>query len=185
MFRAVFVFAFVIALSSPGFAQTGSTGAIAGTVRDQTGAMVPEAQVTARNVATNEVRQVTTQANGAFVFPLLPPGEFVLEVTMGGFTPARREGVRVNVTETTNISIDLLVEGITDTVQVSGATEIVVDGTDGRPTAQALEVYDLLVPKLANLLASLEKALEDLARVNDFLATAKQPPIVPSTDEIQ
>jgi hypothetical protein len=125
MVRAALVFAFVITLSIPSFAQTGSTGAIAGTVRDQTGAMVPEAQVSARNVATNEIRQVTTQPNGTFVFPLLPPGEFVLEVTMGGFTPARREGVRVNVTETTNVPIDLQVEGVTDTVQVSGAPEIV------------------------------------------------------------
>jgi hypothetical protein len=61
----------------------------------------------------------------------------------------------------------------------------VVDGTDGRPTGQVLEVYDLLVRQLAEVLATLQKALEDLARINDYLATAKQPPIVPRTDEIQ
>lgn len=115
----------IILLSATSRAQTGATGAIAGTVRDQTSAMVPEAQVTLRSVATNETRQVPTQANGAFVFPLLPPGEFVIEVTMGGFQPARQEGVRVNVAETTNVSIELQLEGITDTVRVSGATEIV------------------------------------------------------------
>jgi hypothetical protein len=125
MLRTALILAFLV-ISGPAssHAQTGSTGAIAGTVRDQTGAVVPAAQVTARNLATNETRQVVTQENGTFVFPLLAPGEFVLEVTMGGFTSARREGIRVAVTETTSLSIELQVEGVTDAVQVTAATEI-------------------------------------------------------------
>jgi hypothetical protein len=126
MFRAAFATAgLLILVSTASLAQTGSTGAISGIVRDQTGAIVPQAEVTIRSVATNETRSVTTQENGAFVFPLLPPGEFVLEVMMGGFRPARREGVRVNVTETTDLSVELQLEGITDSVEVSATTEIV------------------------------------------------------------
>ena len=110
---------------APAPAQSGSTGAVTGTVRDQTGAAIPQAAVTIRNTATNETRQVTTQPDGVFVFPLLPPGEYVVQVVMGGFATASREHVRVNVTETTTLPIELQLEGVTATVEVAGATEIV------------------------------------------------------------
>ena len=106
-------------------AQTAATGAVTGTVRDQTGSVVPEADVSIRNTATNETRQVKSRPDGTFVFPLLPPGDYVVQVMMGGFAAATREGVRVNVTETANLSIELQVEGVTDAVQVSVATEMV------------------------------------------------------------
>ena len=125
MRRAAFVLACLIAVSTPSLAQTAATGAIAGTVRDQTGALVPSAEITVRSVATNETRQVSTQTNGTFVVPLLAPGEYGLEVRMGGFAPLTRAGIRVTVTETTNVTLELQLEGVTDTVQVSGAPEIV------------------------------------------------------------
>ena len=125
MHRVALLLVCLLAMSTPSFAQTGATGAIAGTVRDQTGAIVPAAEVTVRNVATNETRQVPTQTNGSFVVPLLPPGDYTLEVRMGGFAPLTRAGIRVNVTETANLTLDLQLEGVTDTVQVSAAPEIV------------------------------------------------------------
>jgi photosystem II stability/assembly factor-like uncharacterized protein len=60
----------------------------------------------------------------------------------------------------------------------------IVDETDGRPTAQVVDVYEMLVPQLSGLLASLETTLSQLAPVNDFLRSAAQPAIVPSTDEL-
>ena len=44
---------------------------------------------------------------------------------MGGFAPLTRAGIRVNVTETANLTLELQLEGVTDTVQVSAAPEIV------------------------------------------------------------
>ena len=125
MYRVALFLVCLLAMSTSSPAQTGATGAIAGTVRDQTGAIVPAAEVTVRNVATNETRQVPTQTNGSFVVPLLPPGDYALEVRMGGFAPLTRAGIRVNVTETANLTLELQLEGVTDTVQVSAAPEIV------------------------------------------------------------
>ena len=120
MLRNVLVGALVWMVTvATSLAQSASTGAIAGTVRDQTGAVVPKAEVTIRNVASNETRQVTTQPDGVFVFPLLSPGEFVVQVVMGGFATATRERVRVNVTETTTLSIELQLEGVAATVEGS------------------------------------------------------------------
>jgi hypothetical protein len=55
--------------------------------------MVPEADVSIRNTATNETRLVKSQPDGTFVFPLLPPGDYVVHVVMAGFAPATREDV--------------------------------------------------------------------------------------------
>jgi carboxypeptidase C (cathepsin A) len=131
MLRAVVAIACVLIASvSTSLAQTGGTGAIAGTVRDQTGAGIPEADVIVRSAATNEIRQVKTQLSGTFVCLLLLPGDYTLEVRMGGFAPLTRDGIRVTVTETTNLAIELRVEGVTDTVRVSGAPEIVQSGSN-------------------------------------------------------
>jgi hypothetical protein len=119
------ILVWIITSGAPSLAQSGSTGAVTGSVRDQTGAVVPKAGVTIRNTATNETRQVTTQPDGVFVFPLLPPGEYVVQVVMGGFAPATREHVRVNVTETTTLAIELQLESVTAAVEVSGVAEIV------------------------------------------------------------
>jgi hypothetical protein len=125
MFRTTCLVTCLIAISIPASAQTGATGAIAGTVRDQTGALLQAVEITIRTVATNEIRQVASQGNGSFVVPQLPPGEYVLEVQIAGFAKLTRTGVRVTVTETTNVSLDLQVAGVTDTVQVSAAPEII------------------------------------------------------------
>ena len=123
--RAAFVFALFSAIPGLALAQTGASGAIAGIVRDQTGALVPSAQVTVRNQATNETRQTVTQTNGSFAVPLLPPGRFTIEVEMSGFARHIRTDITVTVTETTNLTVDLQLEGVTDTVQVSATSEIV------------------------------------------------------------
>src|SRR5579862_8271699 len=71
-------------------AQT-ETGAIAGTVTDQTGAVVPGATVTVKNVATNAVRNATTNAEGIYAISNLPPGQYTVLVEQAGFTKVQRE----------------------------------------------------------------------------------------------
>ena len=85
MFRAadVLMALLIVLAATPSLAQTAATGAVTGTVRDQTGSMVPEADVSIRNTATNETRQVKSQPDGTFVFPLLPPGDYVVQVVDG------------------------------------------------------------------------------------------------------
>ena len=56
-------------------AQTRATSAdVAGTVLDQSDAVLPGVTVTARNTETNQVRSATTDVRGQFVIPALPPG---------------------------------------------------------------------------------------------------------------
>ena len=62
-----------------------TTADILGTVTDATGAVVPNAQVTIKNLATGETRTGATSASGEYTFSLLQPGHYSITVTAGGF----------------------------------------------------------------------------------------------------
>src|SRR5262245_21101207 len=141
---------FLIASASAVSGQTGSTGALQGIVSDPSGARVAKATVTVTNTATGEVRTVETQADGSYVVPLLPPGEYAIDVSAGDkFEKAVRANVRVTVTETATVPIQLTLKGVAETVEVSGGVELVQTGspTLGR-VADARTVEGLpLVPR--------------------------------------
>jgi hypothetical protein len=91
------------------FAQ-GPTGQISGTVVDQNGARVPNATVKVANQETAFTRTATSNGEGDFVFTLLPPGKYDVEVSAQGFQKARIQTV-VNITQTTSIEVILSVSG--------------------------------------------------------------------------
>jgi hypothetical protein len=102
-------------------AQTAATGALAGIVTDQTGAVVPNVSIVLVNDATGETRSAASQSNGAFAFLLLAPGPYHVEASKEGFKKATRAGIRVNVAETTKFDVQLEVGTLQQTVIVSGA----------------------------------------------------------------
>ena len=70
--------------ASTAFAQT-ITGTITGTVRDSTGALVTGANVNIVNAGTGAARAVQTGGDGNYVAPLLPPGQYRVQVSLQGF----------------------------------------------------------------------------------------------------
>lgn len=87
---------FVIALSEITFAQM-STGTISGTVSDATGAVIPGAAVTVKNVDTGVSRSLTTNAQGRYVVPQLSPGDYEVTTTASGFQTEVRRGITLAV----------------------------------------------------------------------------------------
>ncbi len=83
---SVVLFLLIILLGlTPAFAQTSTTGAVAGVVTDQTGAIVPSATVVLTNVATGAVHQTKTSGSGDYRFDLIPPGNYVISLSQPGF----------------------------------------------------------------------------------------------------
>lgn len=115
--RALAVFGAVAVLASPLRAQVGSA-TLTGVVTDGTGAGVPTAAVRARAVATAIARETITGAAGDYVIQGLAPGEYELLVTLPGFRPFMRTGVRVATGETVRVDVTLDL-GATDAVTVS------------------------------------------------------------------
>src|SRR5437660_811952 len=85
-----------------------STGAMAGLVRDQSGAVLPGVTVTVTNSSTQESRQIITDEAGRYSAPLLPAGTYTVRFELPGFKTIRREGVGVRVTE--RIALDATLE---------------------------------------------------------------------------
>src|ERR1700681_4077351 len=76
-------------------AQTATSGAIVGTVTDQTGAVVPKAEVQVVNIDTNATQTQTTTDSGQYVFPSLAPGNYKLTVAKTGFHTSTVTGLTV------------------------------------------------------------------------------------------
>ncbi len=107
-------------------------GAITGTVKDSTGASVPDVDVTAHNTATNLQVHVRTQTNGSYLLPNLPIGNYELNFTKEGFEKESHTEILVQGDRTTTVDGALRVGATTTVVEVT-ATPLMnqVDITNG------------------------------------------------------
>ena len=96
------------------FAQSQTTGGIAGIIKDPNGARVAGAEVTVRSLATTEERRVTTNTDGNYAVQLLSSGKYSMSVTANGFKKAEIESVRVVITETATVDVTLEVGTISE-----------------------------------------------------------------------
>jgi hypothetical protein len=103
------------------FAQE-TTGALQGTVKDPSGAVVPGAQVVATSSTLVGNKTANTDASGYYRFANLPPGSYVLTVTAKGFRTSKRDGLIIEVGHLPTVDLTLEVGGTDTVVEVSGAT---------------------------------------------------------------
>src|SRR5215510_7300040 len=91
-----------------GWAQSATTGAIAGTVRDATGAVLPGVTIEAASPALIEkVRTVITDDQGNYKIIDLRPGTYTVTVTLPGFSTFRREGIELSAAFTATVNAEL------------------------------------------------------------------------------
>ena len=88
------------------FAQT-NRGSISGTVSDQSQAVMGGVTVTITNLGTNEVRKVTTAANGSYSATDLEPVSYKLEAEFAGFKKTVVDNVKVDTASNTTVNIVL------------------------------------------------------------------------------
>ncbi len=84
-----------------------STGQVRGTVFDQSGAVISGATVTIINQVTGEARETTSNEYGDYIFRLLTPGTYRVQVKAEGFKQAQLEDLGVRITETTVADVKL------------------------------------------------------------------------------
>ena len=110
--------------AGPARAQS-ATGSISGTVLDTAGTPLPGAAVTAKNAKTGAVRSATSNASGAFVFPLLPVGVYDVSAALQGFTASNTGRAEVSVGADTNLKLAMAIAGVKSTVAVTAETPVV------------------------------------------------------------
>jgi len=135
--------AFVAAYTPPTFAQS-DAARLQGIITDQTSALVPGAKVKVTAVATNRVLETTTGGDtGAWSFPVLPPGDYVLEVSKDGFRPVK-QNVTLQVAQVANVNVVLETGTVTEAVVVKeDAALIDAASSDIGTTVETRQIKDL------------------------------------------
>ena len=106
------------------FAQSQTTGSVAGTVTDRNGAVIVNADVTVRSDATGEERKSKTDSQGNYRFPFLAPGTYHLSVAARGFRQPLLENVQVFITQTVAYDVVLDVGQPEESVTIKDADSL-------------------------------------------------------------
>src|SRR5438552_2765974 len=93
-----------------------TTTTILGTVTDKSGAVIPNAQVTATNTATNLSRMVQSNSEGQYLIELLPVGAYQVEVSAAGFKKFARSGIQLDINRAARVDATLEVGTVSETV---------------------------------------------------------------------
>jgi hypothetical protein len=102
-----------------------SGATLAGTVRDSSGAILPNAQIAITDVATGVSRTVSSDGAGLYTAPNLLPGTYEIRVTATGFTTAVQKGVTLTVGAQQVLDFTMQVGQISQTVEVTTEAPVV------------------------------------------------------------
>ncbi len=122
------------------------TGTLTGTVRDTSGAVVPDAMVSVRNTATGATRAVQTGLDGVYLFPGLVPALYDVTITKTGFADYKAQAT-ITVGSHVTLDVQLSVSQVSTTVEV-----VAVAGGGAELNTQNAEISQIVTPdQVANL----------------------------------
>ncbi|WP_375278909.1 TonB-dependent receptor [Alteromonas australica] len=124
---AALAVALSLGVATPALAND-TNGAIQGSAIEIGGEILSGVTVTIKNVDTGLTRTATTDANGNFRFPLLPPGTYNVVAEKDGFRETIQENVRVSISGKTNLDMKLSSTDV-ERIEVTGSTIAMVDVT--------------------------------------------------------
>ena len=97
------------------------TGSLAGTVLDPSDNPVADAKVTLHDTSRNARTAVSAGRSGRYLFPLLSPGDYALEIDVPGFAPYRSSGIAIDVDANVSADAKLKLAPLRETVEVQTA----------------------------------------------------------------
>lgn len=115
-------------VASSGGAEVG--GKITGVVKDQTNAVIAGATVAAVNTATGVKQTTKTDEEGSYAFPVLPVGQYEIDVTADGFKPSKTRGLAIDINAALTVDVTLQLSEQDQTVTVTeGAAQVETSDT--------------------------------------------------------
>jgi hypothetical protein len=97
----------------------GAAATLTGTVTDRSGAVIPKAEISAKNAATGVVRGSESNSAGLYTVPGLPPGNYAVSVTVAGFSTAVRTNITLTVGAQQVLDFTMQVGQVSQTVEVT------------------------------------------------------------------
>jgi hypothetical protein len=110
---------------APALLAQGASGTIAGTVKDETGAVLPGTAIVIRNTDTSLTREFVADAQGRFTAPNLPPGPYEVKASLSGFSTIVRSGIRLTVGREAVVDFAMKLGEIAENVLVVGESSLV------------------------------------------------------------
>src|SRR5688500_17557031 len=166
--------------------QAGSTAQISGTVRDQSGGVLPGVDVTVTQTDTGFTRTAVSDENGNYTLTSLPIGPYRLQATLSGFRTYQQTGIVLQVGSNPVIPVAMALGDLTETVSVEAAAPLVETrnpsiGTvienervkelplNGRNPVELIQLAGAAAPRVATRQRRLGTGIEDDG--------VKQPPL--------
>lgn len=137
MKKVVVFFALLVGLgyiSAPSALGQSVQGVITGTITDPSGAVVPDATVTITNTGTGVSQTTTTSANGAYRFPLVPPGTYLVDIKAASFAEVKASGIVVQASQTVPFDVKLQLAKAQTVVEVTSQAPLVQTATSDLST---------------------------------------------------
>jgi hypothetical protein len=122
--QEVYLFAIFLLLTLSALAQTATdTGQITGVVKDPDQAVISGSQVILTNQQTKAKTTAITDPYGAYMFPSLPPGAYVVEIAVKGFKASLSPELKVIAGQNVTFDFALTLAAATESVTVSAGVE--------------------------------------------------------------
>lgn len=153
--------------ANPGWAAV--TGSITGTVKDQTGAVIPGARITVTNVAQGIQTKAVSDASGNYSYPSLAVGVYDLHIQAQGFKPADRKHLMVDLD--TTLQEDLVLE-LAERVE-----EVTVTEKETNVETSSTQVGEVVTSRSMTSVALNGRSYTDLLALQSGIvpATTQQP----------
>ncbi len=149
--RKIFVLLAVVLLCAGAVFSQAVSATLLGTVKDATGAVVPNAKVTLTESNTGIAHTVPSNESGNYEFVNIPPGTYQVAVEMPGFKKEVRQNIVVVVDSTVRVDVQLQTGDVTQTVEVSAsAPALKTDRADVTTTVDNEQMEDLPIGENRN-----------------------------------
>src|SRR5438046_5993770 len=102
-----------------------TSATISGTIKDETGGVLPGVDVVIRNLDTGLTRSAVTDANGDFTVPGLPPGHYETRASLQGIRTGVQTGITLQVAQQAGLNFVLPVCATAQSITVSGESALV------------------------------------------------------------
>jgi hypothetical protein len=122
------------------------TGQLSGTVTDQTGAVIPGANITLTNQLSGDTRRTVSNSDGVFAFAAVPTGDYTVSIEAQGFAKWERAGIKLGAGDRRTISeIVLGATAVTGTVDITAAPDQLapVDSGEKSITLSSKQIQNL------------------------------------------
>jgi carboxypeptidase family protein len=143
------------------FAQGLQTGSMSGTVKDQSGAILPAVTVSVTSPALQGTRETVTDGNGVYTLQALPPGVYTVRFALTGLAPLENANVIVPLGSVAIVDVSMSVAQVTEIVNVSAQTSNAIAAPTGQVHLTSRELNTIPVGRTPARIAEFAPGLTD------------------------